>query len=134
MQRIAGHREHSRKHEGVDNDCEGDGVQDHAEPLVWVDAVKEHDERELGQGGWPEIAHAQEEQHLWRDGVVSSLSSSYCRPLLFARGPPCSVLGRNFTHIFVTVEAFLCDAPQMLTKPTGHDLDHADEGGEIYGP
>lgn len=64
MQRVARHGEHDGEDEGIDGADEGDGVEDEAEPAVRVDAVEEDDERELGQGGRPEVGHAHEKKHL----------------------------------------------------------------------
>lgn len=55
MQWVARDRKDDGKDERVDDAGEGDGIEDKAVVVVWVNAVIEGDEREFGECGWPEV-------------------------------------------------------------------------------
>lgn len=63
-ERVARFRQDDGEDEGVHDARECDGVEDEAVGAARVDAVVQHDEGELDEGGRPEVGDAQEEEHL----------------------------------------------------------------------
>lgn len=115
-ERVARRGQHDGEDDGEHGADEGDPVQGEPVRAARVDAVVQHDEGELGEGGRPEVGHAEKEEHLWVARAQPPLAG-----ITFLR---VSWL----TYILIAHHSALCDTPEMFAEAARHDFDHADEG------
>lgn len=88
-ERVAGLGEDDGEDEGVDDAGERDGVEDAAVGASRVDAVVQHDEGELDEGGRPEVGDAEEEEH-----ILIALHPALC----YAPEMLAEAAGHDFDH------------------------------------